>query len=265
MEKVDFAQDVIARSHEVPVVVDFWAPWCGPCRVLGPVIEGLASEAEGKWELVKVNSDMAPVVSEEYGIRSIPAVKLFHQGKVIADFVGALPRQQILQWLDAHLPNEYLATFEELLPLLDGMGREIAVASLAQLVTDAPDFLDARLRLAFEYAFEAPEQATELLEGILFRTRQHLEQAQDIRELVRLMEAPLDIELPVGKKILAAREAGRVRDMDSLLELLVEAVMLDKSYADDLARKATIACFRMLGPQHMLTLKYRRRFDMALY
>lgn len=265
MEKVDFSQAVIVRSHEVPVLVDFWAPWCGPCRVLGPVIESLAEEADGKWELVKINSDMEPAVSQEYGIQSIPAVKMFHQGKVIADFVGALPRQQILQWLEKHLPNEYAATFEELLPQLQGPGREVALARLAQLVTDAPDFLDARLQLAFEYAIEAPDQALDLITGIQFRESAQIERVADIREMARLMEDDLDIQVMVGKKLLAAREAAQVKDWDQLLELLVEAVMIDKSYADDLPRKATIAWFHFLGAQHPLTLKYRRRFDMALY
>lgn len=99
-----FQREVLDKSHDKPVVVDFWAPWCGPCRVLGPTIEKLARESGGRWRLVKVNTDGQPGLSQAYGVRGIPAVKLFVDGAVAGEFTGALPEAEVRRWLDAHLP-----------------------------------------------------------------------------------------------------------------------------------------------------------------
>jgi len=104
-EIVDFDKDILQRSHQVPVVVDFWAAWCGPCRVLGPVIERLAGEAAGRWELAKVDTEAHPEIAERYGIVSIPNVKLFVNGEVADEFVGAIPEAEIRRWLEAAVPS----------------------------------------------------------------------------------------------------------------------------------------------------------------
>lgn len=100
-----FEQEVVAKSYEKPVLVDFWAPWCGPCRVLGPTIEKLAKESGGAWRLVKINVDQHPALSQRFEIRSIPSVKLFWQGQVHNEFMGALPEPALRRWLDQHLPK----------------------------------------------------------------------------------------------------------------------------------------------------------------
>lgn len=99
----NFEDEVVAKSNDVPVVVDFWASWCKPCRMLGPVMEEFAQRYEGKFILAKVNVDSNPMMSRQYGIRGIPAVKLFKNGKVVDEFVGALPAPAIKEWLDKNI------------------------------------------------------------------------------------------------------------------------------------------------------------------
>ena len=104
-EVADFSADVLARSQTTPVLVDFWAPWCGPCKMLMPVLEKAASEAGGRWLLVTVNVDNHGATAQQYGIQGIPAVKLFHRGKVVAEFVGAMSESDFRSWLGANLPK----------------------------------------------------------------------------------------------------------------------------------------------------------------
>ena len=106
LEPIDFQKDVIEASEHSPVLVDFWAEWCGPCHMLSPTLEKLAEEAGEDWILVKVNTELQPDIAMKYSIRSIPNVKMFYKGKISSEFVGAIPESEINNYLDKNLPKE---------------------------------------------------------------------------------------------------------------------------------------------------------------
>lgn len=103
IDDASFSSKVIKSSDHTPVVVDFWAPWCGPCTELGPILEKLEKHYRGKFLLAKLNVDSSPIKTKEYGIRGIPAVKMFKKGKVAAEFVGSMPELKVRKWLDDSL------------------------------------------------------------------------------------------------------------------------------------------------------------------
>jgi putative thioredoxin len=123
MEVKNFEVEVLAASYAQPVVVDFWAEWCGPCRILGPILEKLEREANGKWRLAKLNTEEEPELAQAWQIRGIPAVKMFHHGEVIAEFVGALPEVQVRKWLETYLPSATKAALAEAKKALGRAGR----------------------------------------------------------------------------------------------------------------------------------------------
>ncbi|MCH7818776.1 MAG: thioredoxin [Candidatus Marinimicrobia bacterium] len=105
-ELIDFQSDVIEASKSTPVLVDFWASWCGPCVYLSPTLEKLAEEAGDTWNLIKVNTESQQDLAVKYGIRSIPNVKLFVNGEISGEFIGALPEEEIKQWLELNIPKD---------------------------------------------------------------------------------------------------------------------------------------------------------------
>jgi len=258
---VNFEQEVLMRSQEVPVVVDFWAPWCGPCQTLGPIIEELAKEAAGKWELVKVNSDEQQEVSAQYKIRSIPAVKMFYMGEVKAEFTGALPKHQVQQWLKEHLPDEFGDQLSVYVDMLFTEQHEKAVQNLEGFLELNPEHIEAQLWLAAATVGTHPERAEiSLPESHQFHTLSGY--VKDIADLMKCNEKS-------GEKmqlyIANARQALKNYQYELLIQELISATLLDKNYCNELPRRAAVALFLMLGTQHEITKKYRRQFDMALY
>jgi putative thioredoxin len=262
MAEFDFKTLVIDKSYEVPVLVDFWAPWCGPCRVLGPVVEELAAEADGQWELVKVNTQEEQRLAMDYGIQSIPNVKLFFRGEIIGEFMGALPKYKIEEWLANHLPNPTKIAFQEIVEALEN--DPVFLSKLEGFVAENPDYTEAKLLLAKYKVFAEPEAAVELISEIRPGNPRY-ESAEDLRLLARLATFESDDDSQVATKLKASREAVIAEDWDAALNYLIEGLMINKMYQDEFPRRASIAVFRYLGEQHELTKKYRPRFSMALY
>jgi len=261
---INFNKDVIEKSFEKPVLVDFWAPWCGPCRVLGPTIEQLASEQADRWELVKVNTEEHYQIAEQYRIRSIPNVKLFHQGDVIAEFAGALSRTAIQEWLDEHLPDERKEDLSALLAAVEGGANGEALEQLVAFAEANPAMTEAAVSAARRLVFSDPEHAVRLIEPIAMGDK-YADTAEDIRQVGRLLTFHAAEASPVATKLEEARQALQQQDLATAIQRVIDATMIDKSYSEDLPRKTAIALFRTLGDEHPMTKQYRRLFDMALY
>lgn len=251
---VDFRAEVLERSRRVPVVVDFWAEWCGPCRVLGPILEELASEAAGRWELVKIDTERQPELARDYDVRGIPAVKMFHDGEVVAEFVGAQAPDQVRRWLDASLPDPRIARLNQI----------DSVAELERFVEDHPDLPDAQLRLAQAIVTDDPARARRLAREAMAEGGS-VEQAAGVSALADLMERTGDLPEKIAPHVEGARIALAAGDLDRALTHLVDLAMRDRMFGDELARRAALALFARLGPDHELTREHRRRLAMALH
>jgi len=267
-EVQDFQTDVIDASYDQPVLVDFWAPWCGPCRQLGPTLEELADTAEG-WSLVKVNTDEHPTESRKYGVRGIPNVKLFVDGTVEAEFTGALPRHAVKKWLDENLPNETTNLIREARQALDAGNEAQAVTLLEDVVEQNGDHPEAKVIMARALIFQDPERAemlanaADVAEPTLRQTR---EAVQTVAHLVRLAGTPDELpDDPAREPYLKGARALAEQDFEAAAEHLIEAVQVNRHYDDEGPRRGCIALFTLLGPVHEVTQSYRRSFDMALY
>jgi len=258
---VDFERDVIAVSRQRPVLVDFWAAWCGPCRVLGPVLDRLADEAGDRWTLVKVDTEANPALAQRMGIRGIPAVKLFVDGEMAAEFTGALPEPAVRRWLDEHLPSPQKKRLARADAFLAEGETDEARALLEDALSDAPDDTDLSLRLARLIVFDQPERATDLVEG------QFTPEAEAVRDLARFLSLDADAlpDAPVRDDYLAAADALRNDDVDSALDRLISVIQRDRSFDDDGARKAAVALFLLLGEDDPIVQKHRPVFNRSLY
>lgn len=264
----DFQTDVIEASTDTPVLVDFWAPWCGPCRQLSPVLESLAEEQD-TWDLVKVNVDENGAAAQQFGVRGIPAVKLFVDGEVAAEFTGAKPEHHVRKWLEENLPTEEKSRIEEAKEALSEGNHEEAEHLLWPVLEDNPDHDEAQVLMARALAFKDPKRAKVLADSAAVADptlQQMSESVETIARLVELADDPSSLPTNgVKDTYVDGAEALAQKDFDTALENFIEVVRTNRDYDDDGARRACVALFTLLGEQHPTTKEYRRTFDMALY
>lgn len=259
---INFQQDVIEKSNSVPVVVDFWAEWCGPCKFLSPIIEKLADEANGKWELVKINTEIHQDLAAEWGIRGIPNLKLFYKGEIIEDMSGALAEPEMRRWLEEKLPSEAKTLLMESKQLISQGEKEEAYVKLEQALKLDPVMTEARLEYAKILLWKEPEKAQKLVEDM-----QYIDEAAEIglvSEALSITEDILEEDVSKPNLIEGLKHLKR-HQLDDFFKSFIQAIILNKSYHDEFARKMVVALFHLLGESHEITKRYRRRFDMALY
>ena len=261
-EMKDFGKDVLAYSHKTPVLVDYWAEWCEPCKYLGPIVEKLANEAKGKWKLIKVNTEDNKTIAEEWGIRGIPNLKLFYKGEVIDEVAGAMPEEDLKKWLAEKLPSKAKTLTMEAAELLEAGKIDEGVAKLEEALSEDDSMHQAKLLLAQQKIWQSPEEIADILSGI-----HYLESAKEILLIAEALTLKKkDFKDGASKNdVLSGLGALRRQDMNKALEHLIKAVVINKSYYDELARRLVIALFHYLGESNEVTRTFRRQFDMALY
>jgi putative thioredoxin len=238
----NFEAAVLDRSHSLPVVVDFWAEWCAPCRQLGPVLEREASKRSGRLELVKVDVDSNQTLSRTYGIQGIPAVKAFHKGRVVAEFVGAQPSAAVERFLDSLLPSEA--------ELLAQKGDEQSLRAALEL---EPGHAEAALQLArILHGRGEKEEALDILGNVRGSFA-----AEGLAARIRLERAAtLDLS-----RAFAALDAG---DNEQALDVLIEAIPPARSSRDEI-RRVVVGILDELGLDDPLAARSRTRLASALY
>ncbi|QSR83860.1 tetratricopeptide repeat protein [Methylacidimicrobium sp. B4] len=248
------------------MLVDFWAPWCGPCRVLGPVLERLAERARGRWELVKINTEEAPEIARQYEVYSIPDVRLFAGGKVIDGFVGALPESQIERWLEQAIPIARSARYQRARALFSEGGCRQAAELLAQERTAGVRDPEASLLYARAAVCSDPKAALEALGPE--ETAQDPAVAEAIRELGGALLSPAppgansDARLARYLEGLEAVRDGRLEQaMEAWLGILEE----ERNFRQGELARICRALFQILGWRHPLTERFSRRFSAAIH
>lgn len=273
----DFAQEVIETSRQVPVLVDFWAPWCGPCRTLGPMLEKLEAEYAGKWKLAKVNSDDNPELSAQFHVRSIPYVVAFVDGKPVDQFVGVLPEGQLRAFLDRVIPQpadvayrqglaaqqagaieDACEAFQNALALDPGL--DAARFALANVLLDSGDVQGAQ----GEFALLSPKAAQDERYAPL-QTRLNASERADalpdadaLRALVASEPDNLQGRLDLAQQHIASQQ------YEAALEQLLAIVERDRTFRDDIARKTMVSVFDMMRDTPQAVSHWRRQLASKL-
>jgi putative thioredoxin len=269
----DFAQHVLEESKHRPVVVDFWAPWCGPCKSLKPVLEKLAAEYGGKFLLAKINSDDNQELAARYGVRGIPSVKAFVDGEAVDEFSGALPEGEVRAFLDRLIPSPA----EELRARAAELHRAGDLSGALQMLADGsrldPGHIGVRLDAAeIMLDLNEADEARRLLASV----------ADDADPRVPQLKARLQFMGAEGEDVaaLTARVAANENDLEARLKLanllvaagqyeagmdqLLEIVRRDRGFGDDIGRKTLLSVFNLLGGGELVS-RYRRQLSSVLY
>jgi len=267
--ETDFEYEVLNYSQNTPVLVDFWATWCKPCKTLDPILERLAVEASGGFRLAKVDVDASPNLVLRYGIRTVPTVKAITQGEVVAEFVDLQPENRIRDFIGSILPpNPINLAVEKANSLLDLFSWQEAAQLYQEILETNPDLPAALFGLA--KAFLGQGKARDALVILNdFPASKFYSRAKLLMPLALSIVAMRTSTLPdendldafFENSIRLAARGNLFAAIDGLLDILRE----DKNYRDDLAREVILSLFELLGESNPSTRKYRGELSTILY
>jgi putative thioredoxin len=278
VSQADFEQQVVAASFQQPVVIDFWAPWCAPCKVLKPILEKLADEYGGKFKLAKVNSDENPEISARYAVRGIPAVKAMVDGKIVNEFTGALPEGAVRDWLDKVIPSPAEVLRRAAQGMAEAGDLDGALLKLAEAAKLDPNNewvrVDAaEIMLAQGENAEAQRLLDSLRDPGIVKDGRVLQLMAQVRlagmqtqgeseaslaAAVQANENDLEARLKLANALIAANHPA-----EGMYQLL-EIVRRDRKFRDDIGRKTLLDVFNLLGGQGGLVAEYRRKLAALL-
>ncbi|MEH6524735.1 MAG: thioredoxin [Sneathiella sp.] len=277
-----FAQDVIDASQEKLVIVDLWAPWCGPCKQLGPMIEKVVQDAKGAVELVKIDIDQHPQIAQSLQVKSIPAVFAFKDGRPVDGFMGAVPESQIKEFVEKHAgpigPSPIEAAFESGTAALEEGNTEIALTAFVKILDLDPDHIEAKAQLARVYiqlgeidaakeliaAIEPNDQKSAVVSAALaaISLAENAVDAEDIAPLRQKVEAApenLEARFELAQALLGGgeNEAGGLE--------LMEIIRRDRDWNEAAGRVELLKLLEVLGPTDPLTKTFRRQLSAILF
>ncbi|MDR5743823.1 thioredoxin [Caballeronia sp. LZ029] len=274
-----FEHDVINASMLAPVLVDFWAPWCGPCKTLGPMLEKLEAEAAGKWKLVKVNVDENQELAAHFQVRSIPHVVAFADGRPVDQFIGVLSEGQLREFLDRLVPDGADAERHAAQNAWAAGNRKQAIDTIKAALALDPGYDDARLDLIewliAERRIDEAKEEDKLLspkttQGIDARYNalktelDAADAAADLPPADALIDAvnanpdDLDARFALANRLIAGRDYG------GALEHLLAIVVCDRAFMDDVGRKTMLSVFELAANQPDLVSQWRRKLSAAI-
>jgi putative thioredoxin len=278
----NFMKEVIEESKKRPVLVDFWAPWCEPCKTLGPVIEKVVRAAKGKIRLAKMNIDEHPQVAQQLGIQSIPAVYVFSNGQPVDGFVGALPEPEVKAFIDRIMGGSGAADIGEMIKAADESLKAGDAAGAAgvftQILTEQPENIPARAGRVRAQLPASDTEAAKQTFALLPKDKANdpavtaaqaaldlAEQAKSVGDIApleaKVAANPLDHQARFDLAIALNAQGKRTEAADQLLAI----VKRDRKWNDDAARKHLVTLFEALGPADPLTLAARRKLSSILF
>jgi putative thioredoxin len=264
----DFEYEVIAYSNQIPVIVDFWAEWCRPCKTLTPVLENLAEDAQGRFRLAKVNVDDNPNLALRFNVRSIPNVKAFRDGQIVSEFLGLQPESRVKEFIRNLAPSQIDLLLEKGQSQLDAMNWLEASNSFRQFLGKSPNHPAGLLGLLKSILMQGMfSDAKQIIE--LFPPSQEYAHMELLRPLLDALSAnksgqenyddTLDATFDNAVRLIMRRNLPAA--MDGLIDILRQ----NKHYRNDELRNVLLGLFEILGDSHPLTQQYRRELAMVLF